>query len=289
MDYSKLTDEKLINLLFTEEDRLPRIAVNEFLARGNRMVKPLADIVNNNFAWMRDIPEWWAVIHGVFILGAIGTGETAVPLLKSLQFAAAHDCDWVTEQIPSIFGSIGTDAMEGLKIIASDWTRDWFTRVIAIEGLAAITIKYPETEKDIFAFIGSIFSNKTEDNDVRAHAGSILLDFQKEEFRDKLLDFGENERKIKNNDMFYNLVFDEDDVKTALDSHKKDLRHYRNDWLSFYDENEIKKRQKRWEREEMGLLDNEREEMFACDSRKVGRNEPCPCGSGKKYKKCCLK
>ena len=25
------------------------------------------------------------------------------------------------------------------------------------------------------------------------------------------------------------------------------------------------------------------------DSPKVGRNEPCPCGSGKKYKKCCLK
>ena len=22
--------------------------------------------------------------------------------------------------------------------------------------------------------------------------------------------------------------------------------------------------------------------------RKVGRNEPCPCGSGKKYKRCCL-
>ncbi|MFZ1404770.1 MAG: SEC-C metal-binding domain-containing protein, partial [Anaerolineae bacterium] len=21
----------------------------------------------------------------------------------------------------------------------------------------------------------------------------------------------------------------------------------------------------------------------------VGRNDPCPCGSGKKYKKCCLK
>lgn len=24
------------------------------------------------------------------------------------------------------------------------------------------------------------------------------------------------------------------------------------------------------------------------ESKKVGRNEPCPCGSGKKYKKCCL-
>jgi uncharacterized protein len=24
-------------------------------------------------------------------------------------------------------------------------------------------------------------------------------------------------------------------------------------------------------------------------SEKVGRNDPCPCGSGKKYKQCCLK
>lgn len=22
--------------------------------------------------------------------------------------------------------------------------------------------------------------------------------------------------------------------------------------------------------------------------RKIGRNEPCPCGSGKKFKKCCI-
>ena len=28
---------------------------------------------------------------------------------------------------------------------------------------------------------------------------------------------------------------------------------------------------------------------FKREVPKVGRNEPCPCGSGKKYKKCCLK
>ena len=27
---------------------------------------------------------------------------------------------------------------------------------------------------------------------------------------------------------------------------------------------------------------------FINPSRNVGRNDPCPCGSGKKYKKCCL-
>ena len=30
----------------------------------------------------------------------------------------------------------------------------------------------------------------------------------------------------------------------------------------------------------------ERETTESMD--KIGRNEPCPCGSGKKYKKCCL-
>jgi preprotein translocase subunit SecA len=28
------------------------------------------------------------------------------------------------------------------------------------------------------------------------------------------------------------------------------------------------------------------EQPFIRDERKVGRNEPCPCGSGKKYKQC---
>jgi preprotein translocase subunit SecA len=31
-----------------------------------------------------------------------------------------------------------------------------------------------------------------------------------------------------------------------------------------------------------------RTEPRAADGQKVGRNDPCPCGSGKKYKKCCL-
>ena len=31
------------------------------------------------------------------------------------------------------------------------------------------------------------------------------------------------------------------------------------------------------------------QETFQHDTPKVGRNDPCPCGSGKKYKKCCLR
>lgn len=38
------------------------------------------------------------------------------------------------------------------------------------------------------------------------------------------------------------------------------------------------------------ILEEIREEKIdpvKYESKKVGRNEPCPCGSGKKYKRCC--
>jgi preprotein translocase subunit SecA len=31
----------------------------------------------------------------------------------------------------------------------------------------------------------------------------------------------------------------------------------------------------------------EKPETIRREGKKVGRNDPCPCGSGKKYKKCC--
>jgi len=41
------------------------------------------------------------------------------------------------------------------------------------------------------------------------------------------------------------------------------------------------------EEEEAGSLEPEANEEPAPAPQKVGRNDPCPCGSGKKYKKCC--
>ncbi|ASK77918.1 preprotein translocase subunit SecA [Paraphotobacterium marinum] len=43
------------------------------------------------------------------------------------------------------------------------------------------------------------------------------------------------------------------------------------------------------ESDEIDLMDNAPKTPFKRDDRKVGRNEQCPCGSGKKYKQCCGK
>lgn len=45
-----------------------------------------------------------------------------------------------------------------------------------------------------------------------------------------------------------------------------------------------------WDEEELEEEDlDEMETEFAPQRPAAGRNHPCPCGSGKKYKRCCLK
>jgi len=40
------------------------------------------------------------------------------------------------------------------------------------------------------------------------------------------------------------------------------------------------------EEQPAGGADEEQQQPFVRSDRKIGRNEPCPCGSGKKYKQC---
>jgi uncharacterized protein YchJ len=54
--------------------------------------------------------------------------------------------------------------------------------------------------------------------------------------------------------------------------------------LNFKDEHVLKDKINTYKRERINLLKSE----DIVRNISIGRNEPCPCGSGKKYKKCCM-
>ncbi len=293
--YSMLESDKLVNLLFTEEDRLPRTAVDEFIKRGNSMIEPLSKIVLEESNWTKERPEFWTPIHAVFILGAIGTQETIAPLITAIKWSEKYNVDWVFEVFPSIFGKIGMPALESLRQFVQDKEQDWYVRTIALQGLAAVAVYNPEAENDIIFFIHSIFTNKEENIDVRVGVANVLLDFKRDEFKESLLAFCEEERRFREKEPFPIVAFDEEDVERIFSTNGKHIALYTRDWLSFYDEEHIKKRQERWKTEAEKKVErqyeDESEELLeppAQETPKIGRNSPCPCGSGKKYKKCCM-
>lgn len=245
-----LQDEDLIEILFTDEDRVSRAVVDEFIRRGQRMIEPLWDIIRDTNNWQGDAEQWWAVIHATFILGAIGAKEAITPLIMSLRFADAYDCDWLLEALSSIFGKIGPVVLEPLKKVILDQSNNWTTRTIALEGIAAVTVNYPRLSREIFDFIAQQLKDPYEDMMVRGLAGNILLDFKQSKYQKSLLKFAEEEEKFAEYQPSYILHFSQDEVLEDLQSDKKHLEQYTRDWLRFYDEKEIQIRQERWKSED---------------------------------------
>lgn len=94
------------------------------------------------------------------------------------------------------------------------------------------------------------------------------------DFYEKLADFFKRLRTEKN------LVY-------LKDSLLKTYRRLAGDYeLGLYYEKYPQEREKA-----KGILisDGASEEPYVRGGRKIGRNDPCPCGSGKKYKHCCMK
>lgn len=261
--YSGMSDEALISLLFSEEDRLPMAAVKEATARGKRLIPGLSHVVCDRKNWTAGGSGWWAAINASFILGTIGGEESVKPLIEALFFSVESNCDWVYDELPSIFGAIGSCAIEPLKKIASNPVWHWHLREKAMGSMAAITISHPERGAEVFSFIGGIAADDSEDSETPVWAGMILLDFAAKEYKPLLMSMAESGAAVG--------YFRKDDVKRACEG-VRDLRWYKRDWLSFYHPEEIAERQARWERDRLD------EDKAWADSltRKRSGGEPDP-------------
>ena len=79
-------------------------------------------------------------------------------------------------------------------------------------------------------------------------------------------------------DTVVSLAFDKEKLYKNMVAAKADWLYELPQWDSIFTEEKRKELYK--EQKESGTVRKE---------KKVGRNDPCPCGSGKKYKKCCGK
>ena len=79
-------------------------------------------------------------------------------------------------------------------------------------------------------------------------------------------------------DTVVNLVFDKEKLYKNIVAARADWLYELPQWKEIFSESELKK-----------LYKEQKESTTIRKGKKIGRNDPCPCGSGKKYKKCCGK
>lgn len=100
-------------------------------------------------------------------------------------------------------------------------------------------------------------------------------------FLDGINDSLKKENPIENmeEDTRVSLKFDPEKLYRNMVSAGADWLYELPEWNDIYDE-ETRKRLYR---------EQKKSTTFLREGAKIGRNDPCPCGSGKKYKQCCMK
>ena len=281
--YHSLSDRDLLDLLYTAGDRLPQEAADEILRRRERTAPELCAVVMDKADWTQPLPEWWAAVHATYLLAAMEDPDLLVCLLSALRWADAFDCDWVTEDLPSMFGRLGTPAYPALRAIVEDITAGPSARAVALAGSAATALADPQLLDDVLDTAAAIAGNDTESLFLRQSAANLLLDFRSTRHSSLLHAFGREEAERRKNDPEYQGVFYDWEVDELLrEDTGQNLEYYRRDWMVFYDPEEMERREERWRREQ-----EEGTEAHAAETPQRDLQSPCACGSGRPFEHCC--
>lgn len=216
-----------------------------------------------------DSLEVWASLHAWRALGQLQAIDAIEPLLRQLH--KIDDDDWVNEEFPEVFAMIGAPAITHIDYYLKEMGGGLSARITAASSLEMIGNSHPETRGKC---VKVLTENLTEfaDNDPTFNAFliSYLTDLKaveslpviQEAYEHDLVDLS-IQGDLEDTEIELGVRVERETPGLYADYQYLDA--FLDDNTSFLDDN-----------------------TFIREKVKVGRNDPCPCGSGKKYKKCCL-
>jgi len=270
-----------------------------------------------------DQEKWWEFpTHALYMLIELKATASLPTILKLLKQEASFTDYWfgdaITEDFWQVLYHLGDGAFSLFKDLVVQ-PGDWVNRIIPGTTLVQIALHQPEKRAKIItwfdeildAFIAMEAENTALNGEVISTIVCDLIELQATELLPKiklLNDEGHVYRGIAGD--YTSIEKDMNGEKSAYSKRKiADSIYDRYEevmsWHGYrmrYDEAYKKKNTysapKIVERSTPSEhLSNKTTDYYSPANsivpvrteKKVGRNEPCPCGSGKKYKKCCLK
>ncbi len=294
----QLSPDELVDLLVGDEDRAPRNVIDECARQGEAMVDCLNGLLEDDACWRHDATrgQWWLLLHAMMILGLISGDRAGQVLVEFMRRMAREENevlrDWIGGDWPALFRNKPESVVAALRALCEDRGLDWFSRANAVDAVVAAARQQDSQMLDnALAWVAGIASDEQENWDMRLAVGNLLLNFPRALYRPLLESLAQRQTG-------WNVFFSNDDIRDAYQAaqDKPEWERRDNPW-AFYAPAAIEKRQQRWATEDGGADQDEWDdaalEAAAAPSVqatvKIGRNDPCPCGSGKKYKKCCLR
>jgi len=214
--------------------------------------------------------EVWAPMHAWRALGQMRAEEAVLPLLALLR--AAEDDEAASEELPVVFGMMGQAAISPLSAFLMDRSNPELVVSTAISGIKEIAARHPECRAECVGMLVRTLEPPTETEPmVSGFAVWALIDLGASEAIEAIRD------AFRRDAVDISIVGDLEDVEIALGLRLRratpapNYRGLTTDGFPWLEAASVQQHTR-----------------ASPGSAKIGRNDPCSCGSGKKYKKCCL-
>lgn len=228
---------------------------------------------------------WAAPIHAWRALGQLRAPQGVAPLIEVLRFPWEEDDEldeWRNDEIPAVLAQIGEAALEPTGALLHDRSQPMWGRISAAKGVSGIGKNYPNLRDRCVALLTEVLGTYANGKVLNGAVIGNLLDLNAVESLEIIREAysrGKVDPAVSGD---IEDVEIELGVRTERSTTRRNFFRAANpDAAGIADlRAELK------EQENQGIV--RASSPARHEGRKVGRNDPCPCGSGQKYKKCCL-
>lgn len=210
--------------------------------------------------------EVWAPLHAWRALGQLGATQAIKPMIAQFDLIDNGEDEWMGTEFPHVFAMIGPESISPLwDCLRGDEQYSVSSKICVAESLGEIGKAHPDSRDRCVALM-----------------------------TEQLRKYSANDPGL-NGFLIYNLarLKASESLKVIRTAYEKECVDYA--VLGDFEDAEIKmglKSRRSTPQPEYKLVFRDgiplRVKKTPGKKKKIGRNEPCPCGSGKKYKKCCL-
>ncbi|MFM9951354.1 MAG: DUF1186 domain-containing protein [Saprospiraceae bacterium] len=268
---------------------------------------------------LEETDDPWFFFHALMLLGELRAEESLPLVLEVLRLPDEVLGFWFGDMILEEFWAIllwcGLNRTSDLVEFSKDQAvPDDFMRGLAVEVLEQIAFHFPERRDEIVKTLGDLLSYFHDletfiekDFNPATSVTDALADLEARAYLpaiEALYKKGRVDEFVRGDWELYLAEFGDvyDSKRPLWETYREWLDTRGEDWRSMIEQNkqyalEAEKRRleeglNQWSLEQDHLAREQQNTRLqknvpVRDGPKIGRNEPCPCGSGKKYKKCC--
>jgi len=300
--------EEILEDLEFPMDGFPRAAVEAAIERGEEIIPALLSILEETLENPQDldvVENYFGHLFALYLLAQFRETR-AYPLVVRLANLPPDDLDnlcgdFVTDGLAQVLASVCDGNLSGIKSIIENAEAEEFARWSAIDSLVALVAAGIKSREEIISYFATLFRGGLEREPSAVWDGLVsgacdlwpgeLLEDINRAFVDDLVE-----------QSMLSMSEVQEQFETGLDATLARLSNDANhrlvqdtvaefgDWACFQHEDRPTLLELPSINEKSYLLPKADQIMLPVRSEgpKIGRNDPCPCGSGKKYKKCCL-